>query len=58
MTLSEYQLRPVKTHDGKPWVQNCFVCNKPVNFLKLESFNWVRVGALVRHKKCYPGMPS
>ncbi len=55
--LNEYQLRPVRTADGRLWVQRCFVCDKPINFIKDASVSWVRVGELVRHKKCFPGVP-
>jgi len=55
MKLNEYQLKPSKTTDGRPWVQRCYVCDKAINFLKAPSVSWLRVGTLVRHKKCYPG---
>jgi hypothetical protein len=43
----------VKTSDGRPWVQRCFICSKPVDFLKMKAgAEWVRVGPYVRHKKC------
>lgn len=52
-----YQLHPVKTAEGKPWAQRCFRCNKSIDFLKMVPSQWVKVGDLVRHTKCYPGMP-
>ena len=66
LILNEYQLKPVMTSEGKPWVQRCFVCDKQVNFLKLSSEAYIRlhdvkrsdgVYDLVRHRKCYLGMP-
>lgn len=47
-------LKPVTTADGRPWCQRCYVCVKSVNFIKDPSQSWVRVGELVRHKKCLP----
>ncbi len=55
--LNEYQLKPARTIDGRPWVQRCFVCNKTVDYIKDASVSWVKVGELVRHKKCFPGVP-
>jgi hypothetical protein len=49
-----YMLCPSKTADGKPWVQRCYCCAKPVNFLKDGPNSWVRVDPLVRHKRCTP----
>lgn len=57
MTLNEYQSKPVLTSDGKPWVQRCYVCDKPINLLKTAPHMVVKVGELRRHKKCWPGMP-
>jgi hypothetical protein len=45
-------LHPVKTADGRRWVQRCFVCSDPVNFINRDPH--VMVGELVRHRKCYP----
>lgn len=45
-------LKPVLTADGRPWVQRCFICAKSVNFLKTTPDQRVKVGDLVRHKKC------
>lgn len=53
-----HQLKPVLTSDGRPWVQRCFICDKSIDFLKNIPSFWVRVGELVRHRKCYPGMPK
>lgn len=47
-----YMLKPTLTSNGKEWVQRCFVCAKPVNFLKTTPDQRVRVGNMVRHKKC------
>jgi hypothetical protein len=47
-------LKPRLTWDGKPWVQRCFVCTKEVNYQKTSPVERVRVGDLVRHKKCRP----
>lgn len=55
--LNEYQLKPVRTADGRRWVQRCFLCDKSVDFLKDAKSSWVAVGELVRHRKCYPGVP-
>jgi len=50
-----YVIKPSLTADGKPWVQRCMVCLKPVNFIKMKSWvEYVHVGNFVRHKKCYP----
>lgn len=47
--------KPTLTADGKPWVQRCFVCLKPVNFLKDTPWvEYVKVDPYVRHKRCYP----
>lgn len=44
----------VKTADGKPWVQPCFVCGKVVDFIKFMPHQRVHVGPYVRHWKCRP----
>jgi hypothetical protein len=50
-----YVIAPTLTADGKPWIQRCYICLKPVDFLKmLSSVEYVRAGKYVRHKKCYP----
>ena len=50
-----YVANSSKTSDGKPWVQRCYICLKPVDFLKMKSWvEYVRVGQYVRHKKCHP----
>jgi hypothetical protein len=50
-----FVIKPVLTVDGKPWTQRCYVCLKPVNFIKDPSANtWLRVPPYVRHRKCYP----
>lgn len=49
-----YKLKPVLTSDGKQWTQRCYVCSKPVNFLHSSSYQWIRVGTFVRHRKCKP----
>lgn len=59
MKLNKYQQEPVMTSDGRRWAQNCYVCDRQIDFIKDPSgFKWVRVDKLVRHRKCYPGMPS
>lgn len=59
MNLNLYQQEPIKTADGRVWAQNCYVCNGQVDFLKDPSgHKWIRVDTLVRHRKCYPGMPK
>ncbi len=52
-----FQLNPVKTSDGRLWAQRCFICDKSIDFLKNTPSFWVKVGSLVRHKKCFPGVP-
>jgi hypothetical protein len=47
-----YMLKPCLTHDGRPWTQRCFMCAKPVDFLKTRAEQRVHVGQLVRHVKC------
>lgn len=49
-----YMLKPVLTADGRPWTQRCYVCSKTIDFLKTSGDMRVRVGELVRHKKCLP----
>lgn len=58
LPLNQHQLQPVLTSDGRPWVQRCYVCDKSIDMIKLPRVKWVRVDKLVRHKKCYPGMPK
>lgn len=49
------QSEPVLTPDGKPWCQNCYVCNKQINFLKqVAGIEYLHIGQYVRHKKCKP----
>ena len=55
MTIDEFTAKPTLTADGRPWVQRCFVCTFAVNFLKMKAgVEYIRVGNLVRHKKCRP----
>jgi hypothetical protein len=55
LKLTQYQLKPTLTAEGKPWVQQCYIgCGVAINFLKDASTSWIRVGHLVRHKKCLP----
>ena len=43
------------TADGEKWWQICYICKKQINFLKDPSASkWLRVGDLIRHKKCRP----
>ena len=49
-----YMLKPARTADGRPRVQRCFICAKPVDYLKTSPVERVRVGELIRHKKCKP----
>lgn len=49
-----YMLRPTLTADGRPWVQRCFICARPVDYLRTQPVERVRVGDLVRHKACRP----
>lgn len=59
LDLSPHQREPVRTSDGRLWAQSCYVCAKQIDFLKDPSgFKWLRVVELVRHRKCYPGMPK
>lgn len=58
MNFNEYQLKPVLTSDGRPWVQRCYVCDRSINFLKLPAYLRIKVGELVRHRKCFPGLPG
>lgn len=53
-----YQLHAVKTADGRVWAQRCFICDKSIDFLKNIPSFWVKVGELVRHRKCFPGVPK
>lgn len=57
-SLTPQQLEPVLTADGRRWAQNCYCCNRQVDFLKDRlGIKWLRVDTLVRHRKCFPGMP-
>ena len=47
-----YVLKPTRTADGREWTQRCYICGKSVNFLKTTPDQRVRVGNLIRHKKC------
>lgn len=58
LNLNEYQRNPTLTADGRAWIQRCYVCDKSINFLKDPACKRVKVGELVRHKKCWPGMPA
>lgn len=50
-----FMLKPALTADGRPWTQRCYICARPVNFLKMRwGAEWLRVGEMVRHKKCRP----
>jgi hypothetical protein len=43
------------TLDGRKWYQNCYICNKQINFIKDPSGNkWIRIDKYVRHRKCLP----
>lgn len=56
LKLSKFQLQPVRTSVGRRWAQNCYICDKQINFLKDPSgFKWLHVDKLVRHRKCFPG---
>jgi len=54
MNFTEGQSKPVLTAEGKKWCQNCYVCNKQINFVKAPKESWVSVAPYVRHRKCYP----
>lgn len=55
MQFTEAQLKPVLTADGRKWCQNCYVCNKQIDFLKQTAgVEYLNVSPYVRHKKCYP----
>ena len=57
MTLNQYQEKPIYDSNGRPWVQQCYICAKGVDFRK-DPFGrkWVRNAHLVRHKRCNPGV--
>jgi len=52
--FNEYQSKPGLTSDGKKWWQNCYICDKQINFLKAHSESWRQIGQYVRHMKCSP----
>jgi len=52
--FTEAQSKPGLTADGKKWYQNCYVCNKQINFLTAGKESWLSVTPYVRHKKCDP----
>lgn len=53
--FNKAQSEPVLTQDGVKWVQNCFICNRQINFLKdPQGLKWIRVPPYVRHRKCLP----
>ncbi len=57
--LSPFQKEPVRTATGQVWAQNCFICNKQIDMLKDPyHVKWLRIDTLIRHRKCYPGMPK
>ncbi len=52
--FNEAQSKPILNADGVKWCQNCYVCNKQINFLKAQKESYRSVGQYVRHMKCYP----
>jgi hypothetical protein len=52
--FTDGQSKPGFTADGIKWYQQCFVCNKQINFIKDYRESWMSVGQYVRHKKCAP----
>ena len=53
--FTKAQAEPVLTVAGEKWCQNCFVCNKQINFFKTTAgIEYLHIGQYVRHKKCYP----
>jgi len=52
--FTEAQSKPGYTVDGVKWYQNCYVCNKQINFLKAPKESWITIGQYVRHMKCTP----
>ncbi|MGH7974886.1 MAG: hypothetical protein ACREBR_05125 [bacterium] len=52
--FNDAQSKPGLTADGVKWYQNCYVCNKQINFFKAPKESWRSVGQYVRHMKCYP----
>lgn len=52
--FNEAQSKPGLTADGVKWYQNCFICNKQINFLKAPKESYRIVGQYVRHMKCLP----
>jgi len=52
--FTEGQSKPVLTADGKKWCQNCYICNKQIDFIKAGRESWKTIGQYVRHSKCDP----
>jgi len=52
--FNEAQSKPGFTADGVKWYQNCYVCNKQINFLKAPKESYRTIGQYVRHMKCTP----
>ena len=52
--FNEAQSKPGYTADGKKWYQNCYICNKQIDFFKAPKESWRSVGQYVRHMKCLP----
>lgn len=52
--FNDAQSKPGLTADGLKWYQNCYVCNKQINFLKAAKESWITIDKYVRHRKCYP----
>lgn len=52
--FTEAQSKPGLTVEGAKWYQNCYVCNKQIDFLKVSKESWLSVDPYVRHKKCDP----
>jgi len=48
------QSKPGYNADGVKWFQQCFICNKQINFLKDYKESYRSVGQYVRHVKCSP----
>lgn len=52
--FNEAQSKPGLTATGEKWYQNCYVCNKQINFFKVYRETWMQIGQYVRHTKCDP----
>lgn len=52
--FNDAQSKPGLTATGEKWYQNCYICNKQINFFKAPKESYRNIGPYVRHMKCLP----